>query len=1138
MTQDAQPAGTAGPRPGPPVFEGATLLGLYRVERRLDEGGMGAVYLARNESLGTPVIVKVPHVQYVGTPGFLERFRREIEGLVRLRHAHVVSILAQGQHEGMPYCVLEYLEGGSLARRLADQGVQSPDEVLAWLPAVAETLDYVHARGLIHRDVKPANILFDGSGGVFLSDFGISKVLGEVPTQPSLTSTGLGPGSPQYMAPEQGLGGALTPAADQYALAVTVYECLGGSAPFAGATPIQVLVRKGMEDPPDLGSLAPALAPGAARAVMKALRRDPRERHASCAAFAAAFAAGLPGGARAAAAGALAQTPPTVVVPGPAPGEAPARPDASAPAAGRRRAVALVALAAAAGLGVVLARGTGGGRPAAPPEPGQSPPVEARAPQPLPPPARPAPGPAPAPAPAPAPQATLRWMAPQEGEWIGRESALALVAAAGLPEGAGLTIAGQPAALVDGVYRAEVALRDLPEGPQVLEAAAPAQGLSARRTIRVDRSPPRLVVEAPSTAELETQAATAELRGQVLDAAPVRLTADGEDVAVAEGGAFTLRVALAPGASRSVTLQARDAAGNTADAGPYVLRRARPLHRVGLALESPAPGAVLGAREVEVVGSLEAEGVPAGLAVRVNGEAAVLVGARFRARVRAAADGELELVVTASGEGYAAAELRRKVVLDATPPVLTLLAPGKSPVVTPDAVVRFEGRVAEARLAALTIDGEPVVPDAEGRFHADVPARAQERTVEVRATDRAGNAAAPLSVRVRRDAPLVLTVAHPREGQRLPTRTNTWIPVVGRVEHLQPGDEVLVNGSGAEVAPDGSWLIGVEIEEKGAQTIEVSARRGGRVVARTRVPVVLLDEDHAPISPYRGVPAGQRGARLPWHHDPQAARAEARRTGRHLLTWFARSEYSVWDWYVDDHWFADPTVLAFLRERFVLLIIDSHPERAAGPTGSERFEHSLRLLVQGAPTIVLGTSSDVPYAHVESRQPDPAGFRALVEKLLDGGRAVERVLAGPASADEATLASALTVLEQQPGARTTELRALALEAQRRDAESAKGLRARGAQLAQQLAEAEQMRALLRAHDEGAWDEVVLQLQRHPHLRRMNYFSDFVFGAVRYLLEAGRRPEARLVLALLDGHESLRHASTRRTYEQARAAVGE
>ncbi len=272
---------------------GETLLGQYAVREQIGSGGMGAVYVAEDLNLGRSVVIKVPHAQFLGETGFRERFEREVQGLIGLEHPHVVRILARGEHEGIPFVVLQHLRGGSLSERLrAAPGGRFPSAMLVpWVRTVGETLDFLHAQGLVHRDVKPGNILFDEHGNVFLSDFGIAKAVGE--PDAGITNTGASVGSPLYMAPEQGRGGGLTGAADQYALAATLYEALGGRPPFENGTPLEILLRKSSDRPPDIRQRRPDLPAAAGRALMRGLAREPGRRHSSCTALVDAFDAGL-----------------------------------------------------------------------------------------------------------------------------------------------------------------------------------------------------------------------------------------------------------------------------------------------------------------------------------------------------------------------------------------------------------------------------------------------------------------------------------------------------------------------------------------------------------------------------------------------------------------------------------------------------------------------------------------------------------------------------------------------------------------------------------------------------------------------------------------------------------------------------
>lgn len=267
---------------------GATLDGRYHVESVLGQGGMGTVYRARDSRLDRVVVVKVPHPKFLAEDGFRERFERETRSLLQLEHPHVVKVLDLGSHRGVPYTVLQYLPGGSLEDRLRDAGGRLPPQrVGLWLPSIAQALDFVHARGVIHRDVKPGNVLFDEAGHAYLADFGIAKALGGL--ESGLTQTGMTPGSPHYMAPESVRGADALPAADQYALAAMVYEALSGRLPFKGATAIEVLLLKQTGVVPAID--ASVVSPRVSSVVLRGLERDPTRRFASCFAFAAAFAA-------------------------------------------------------------------------------------------------------------------------------------------------------------------------------------------------------------------------------------------------------------------------------------------------------------------------------------------------------------------------------------------------------------------------------------------------------------------------------------------------------------------------------------------------------------------------------------------------------------------------------------------------------------------------------------------------------------------------------------------------------------------------------------------------------------------------------------------------------------------------------
>lgn len=276
---------------------GQTLSGRYRIDSELGEGGMGAVYLATDLELhGRRVVLKFPHAENLDDPTFRLRFRDEIGSLAQLDHPHILKIHDAGEHEGRPFAVVQFAGGGDLRDRIEERE-QTPAEVLTWLGPIANALDFVSRSGFCHRDVKPANIFFDEAGHPILSDFGIATVLQETPeasdvTLGNRTAIGLFVGSPKYCPPEA-LRRELSPAYDQYSLAVSVYQSLSGQLPIGGETSMDVLFAKNNEPPRDIREVVPDLPEAAAAAVMRALSRERGDRFGSCREFAEAFAAGL-----------------------------------------------------------------------------------------------------------------------------------------------------------------------------------------------------------------------------------------------------------------------------------------------------------------------------------------------------------------------------------------------------------------------------------------------------------------------------------------------------------------------------------------------------------------------------------------------------------------------------------------------------------------------------------------------------------------------------------------------------------------------------------------------------------------------------------------------------------------------------
>jgi serine/threonine protein kinase len=271
----------------------------YEIKKSLDSGGMGTVYLAWDTKLERLVVVKIPHARLMSDRTFRQRFLQEIRDLANHEHPAILRIEGSGSHGDVPYAVVQYLRGGNLRERITRQGgQQTPAEILEWLPTIADALDTVHKNGSLHRDVKPANILFDERGNAVLSDFGIATAIGaadpDAPTQEvrrELTVVGTFVGSPAY-APPEAIDRILTPAYDQYSLATVVYLAIAGELPFSGKTNEAILIAKEKGSPPKLDRkrLKAPLSRSAEKAIMKALSRQPENRFESCTDFANAFA--------------------------------------------------------------------------------------------------------------------------------------------------------------------------------------------------------------------------------------------------------------------------------------------------------------------------------------------------------------------------------------------------------------------------------------------------------------------------------------------------------------------------------------------------------------------------------------------------------------------------------------------------------------------------------------------------------------------------------------------------------------------------------------------------------------------------------------------------------------------------------
>ena len=259
-------------------------LGRYHILEQLGEGGMATVYKAYDTQLDRNVAVKVLLPMRQKSEKFLKRFEREARALAKLSHPNIVGVIDYGKYEELPYLVMEYVPGGTLKQKLT--GKPMPwKEVAQILAPIACALDYAHQQGIIHRDVKPSNILIAESGEPMLSDFGIAKIL-EADETLDLTGTGVGIGTPEYMSPEQAQGQPVDARSDVYSLGVVFYEMVAGRKPYQADTPYAVVIKHVNEPLPRPKEFIRELPEAVERMLFKALAKKPEDRFQDMASFA------------------------------------------------------------------------------------------------------------------------------------------------------------------------------------------------------------------------------------------------------------------------------------------------------------------------------------------------------------------------------------------------------------------------------------------------------------------------------------------------------------------------------------------------------------------------------------------------------------------------------------------------------------------------------------------------------------------------------------------------------------------------------------------------------------------------------------------------------------------------------------
>src|SRR4029077_19436322 len=258
---------------------GTLLGGRYRLDAQIGRGGMSTVYRAFDTVLERAVAIKLMHAEIASDSDHLERFRREARAVAQLSHPHIVTVIDAGEeisqdggdgHMGAPYIVLEYVQGETLKDVIRREGPLEIPQAIAYAIEIARALGAAHERMIVHRDVKPQNVLIGAEGGAKITDFGIARSLSEE----GLTVAGRVLGTTDYVSPEQALGQPVTGQSDIYSLGIVLYEMLTGEVPFTGDTPVAVAMRHVREDVPDVQRLRPEVSAATAAVVDRATAHD------------------------------------------------------------------------------------------------------------------------------------------------------------------------------------------------------------------------------------------------------------------------------------------------------------------------------------------------------------------------------------------------------------------------------------------------------------------------------------------------------------------------------------------------------------------------------------------------------------------------------------------------------------------------------------------------------------------------------------------------------------------------------------------------------------------------------------------------------------------------------------------------
>src|SRR5512139_490940 len=261
-------------------------LGQFEILKAIGQGGMATVYQARQPAMNRIVALKVLSTPMTVNSAFLAGFKQEAQMITGLVHSQILPVYDLGEQDGWVFIAMRYMSHGTFTSRIA-QGPVPLKDVSKWIEQIGSALDYAHQRGVVHRDVKPSNVLLDAQGNAFLADFGIAKW-----SEGSLNLTGSGViGTPQYMSPEQGQGLKIDGRSDEYSLAVLAYEMIIGKPPFEAETPLAIVLKHITEPLTPPITINPRVPQAVSDVISKALSKDPNDRYPTTAAFAQALSA-------------------------------------------------------------------------------------------------------------------------------------------------------------------------------------------------------------------------------------------------------------------------------------------------------------------------------------------------------------------------------------------------------------------------------------------------------------------------------------------------------------------------------------------------------------------------------------------------------------------------------------------------------------------------------------------------------------------------------------------------------------------------------------------------------------------------------------------------------------------------------